>query len=122
MLCSRNEVGTRTRYTAGKIGLYPLIYNHDRHSAMQITKCQQSAIEDIAKGLADITGDTPKFLRKYSRFGELDGQPLRDRALHARNLMSLLVARYEMENGKIIENLRRIETKSRSKKTHQLDK
>ncbi|MCY3629482.1 MAG: hypothetical protein OXG94_05645 [Bacteroidetes bacterium] len=121
VLCSRDDIGIRTKKTAGDIGLYPVINNHGRHSAIQITGRQQSAVEEIAKGLADITGDTPKFVQKYSRFGELDRRPVRDSALHARNLMSILrmnplVARYEMMHGKIGENLRRIETNLRHKK------
>lgn len=121
VLCSRDDIGSRTKKTAGKCGMYPVINNHGRHAATQITETQRTAVEEIAKQLADITGDTPKFVRRYSRFGELNSQPVRDSALHARNLMSILrmsplVARYEMTHGKIGENLRRIEKKSRRSK------
>lgn len=121
VLCSRDDVGVRTKETSGKCGLYPVINNHGRHPATQITKTQQKAVEEIAKRLAEITGDNPKFVRQYSRFGELNRRPVRDSALHARNLVSILrmnplVAQYEMVHGKIGENLRRIEMKSRRRK------
>lgn len=121
VLCSRDDVGIRTKQTSGKCGLYPVINNHGRHSAIQITKTQKKAVEEIAKRLAEITGDNPKFVLKYSRFGELNRRPVRDSALHARNLVSILrmnplVAQYEMVHGKIGENLRRIEKRSRHRK------
>ncbi len=121
VLCSRDDIGTRTKQTTGKCGLYPNITNHGRHSATQITSAQEVKIAQIVQHLAAITGDTPKLVRQYSRFGELNRQPVRDSALHARNLISLLrmsplVARYEMQHGKIGKNLRKIEKKANRRK------
>jgi len=123
VLCSRDNIGERTKNTSGKCGLYPVIKNHKRHKSLTFTNRERQKIDDLVNQIACISGDRPKIVRKFSRFGELDSHTFRDSALHARNLISLfrispLVARYEMISGNLGNALRKIEHhKNQSKPT-----
>jgi len=114
VLCTRDNVGSRTEKTSGKCGLYPKIYNHKRHQSLRFNHGELRKIDQLVNQIACISGDRPKIVQKFSRFGELDSQMFRESALHARNLISLfrvspVVARYEMTYGTTGESLRKIE-------------
>ncbi len=120
VICSREEIGIRTKKTAGQTGLYPRIKAHGRHKKTRVGKREQEVITALIDTLQSLEGGARVWQEKQSRIGTFQKRPISTRNLPTRNLQALLrmcplEARREMRHGHIGRSLREIEAQAPAK-------